>query len=171
MPFGIKNAPSHYQKIKNIIFPTELSEGLLISSIDDMIVCSNTWSLNLERLARVLDKVSGFSMNISPKKCNFGFEEHKALGHVFSGLSLGIDKNKEASVLLKPISQDRKEMMSLLGFSSYYRKNIKYFAILAKSLYRIFDQQTVFEMTKERIRAYEKIKKALKEAPLPLIPD
>ncbi|MBW0510333.1 hypothetical protein O181_050048 [Austropuccinia psidii MF-1] len=27
MPFGIKNAPSHYQRMMNTIFPTELSEG------------------------------------------------------------------------------------------------------------------------------------------------
>ncbi|MBW0523343.1 hypothetical protein O181_063058 [Austropuccinia psidii MF-1] len=46
---------------------------------------------------------------------------------------------------------------------------MKDFAILAKSLYRIFDQQTVFEMTQERIKAYEKMNKALTEAPLLLI--
>ncbi|MBW0586647.1 hypothetical protein O181_126362 [Austropuccinia psidii MF-1] len=61
--------------------------------------------------------------------------------------------------------------MSFLGFASYYRKHLKDFAILAKSLYRICDQQTVFEMTQERIKAYEKIKKALTEAPLLLMPD
>ncbi|MBW0530281.1 hypothetical protein O181_069996 [Austropuccinia psidii MF-1] len=61
--------------------------------------------------------------------------------------------------------------MSFLGFSSYYRKNLKDFAILAKSLYRICDQQTVVEMAQERIKAYENIRKALTEAPLLLIPD
>ncbi|MBW0514797.1 hypothetical protein O181_054512 [Austropuccinia psidii MF-1] len=61
--------------------------------------------------------------------------------------------------------------MSFLGFSSYYRKHLKDFTILVKSLYRICDKQTVFEMTQERIKAYEKIKKALTEAPLLLIPD
>ncbi|MBW0535789.1 hypothetical protein O181_075504 [Austropuccinia psidii MF-1] len=30
MPFGIKNALSHYQRIMNPIFPEELSEGWLI---------------------------------------------------------------------------------------------------------------------------------------------
>ncbi|MBW0586424.1 hypothetical protein O181_126139 [Austropuccinia psidii MF-1] len=110
-------------------------------------------------------------MKISLKKCNFGFEELKALGHVVSGLSLGIDKNKVAAVLLKPIPQNKKEMMSFLGFASYYRQNLKDLAILAKSLYRICDQQTVFEITQERIKAYEKIKKALTEAPLLLMPD
>ncbi|MBW0536823.1 hypothetical protein O181_076538 [Austropuccinia psidii MF-1] len=61
--------------------------------------------------------------------------------------------------------------MSFLGFASYYRQHLNDFAILAKSLYRISDQQTVFEMTQEKIEAYEKIRKTLTEAPLLLIPD
>ncbi|MBW0527311.1 hypothetical protein O181_067026 [Austropuccinia psidii MF-1] len=83
-------------------------------------------------------------MTITSKKCNFGFEELKALGHIVSGLSLGIDKNKVAAVLLKPIPQNNKEMMSFLGFFSYYRQNLEDFAVLAKSLYRICDQQTLY---------------------------
>ncbi|MBW0541305.1 hypothetical protein O181_081020, partial [Austropuccinia psidii MF-1] len=98
MPFGIKNAPSHYQRMMNTIFPTKLSEGWLIINIDDLIICSDSWSLHLERLARVLDKVTRVNMKISLKKCNFIFEELKSLGHIVSGLSLGIDKNKVAAV-------------------------------------------------------------------------
>ncbi|MBW0524082.1 hypothetical protein O181_063797 [Austropuccinia psidii MF-1] len=108
-------------------------------------------------------------MKVSFKKCDFGFEELKALGHIVSGLSVGIDKKKVEAVLLKPIPQNKKEMMSFLGFASYYRKHLKDFAILAKSLYRICDQQTVFEMTQESIKAYEKIRKALTEAPVLLM--
>ncbi|MBW0578735.1 hypothetical protein O181_118450 [Austropuccinia psidii MF-1] len=155
----------------NTIFPTELSEGWLIIYIDDIIICSDSLSLHLEILARVLHKVAELNMKISLKECNFGFEELKALGHVVSGLTLGMDKNKVAAVLLKPIPQNKKEMISFLGFASYYRQHLKDFAILAKSLYRICEQQTVFEMTQEGIKAYEKIKKAPNEAPLLLIPD
>ncbi|MBW0504132.1 hypothetical protein O181_043847 [Austropuccinia psidii MF-1] len=57
MPFGIKNAPSHYQRMMNTIFPTELSEGWLIIYIDDIIICSDSWYLSLERLARVIEKI------------------------------------------------------------------------------------------------------------------
>ncbi|MBW0494975.1 hypothetical protein O181_034690 [Austropuccinia psidii MF-1] len=78
MPFGIKNAPSHYQRMMNTIFPTELSEGWLIIYIDDIIICSDSWSFHLEILARVLEKVSGVNMKISLKKCDFVFEEIKA---------------------------------------------------------------------------------------------
>ncbi|MBW0559926.1 hypothetical protein O181_099641 [Austropuccinia psidii MF-1] len=42
---------------------------------------------------------------------------------------------------------------------------------MAKSLYRICDQQTVSEMTQERTTAYEKTRKALTEEYLLLIPD
>ncbi|MBW0547955.1 hypothetical protein O181_087670 [Austropuccinia psidii MF-1] len=171
MPFGIKNAPSHYQRMMNTICPTEVSEGWLIIYIDDIIICSDSWSLHLERLTRVLHKVSEVNMKISLKKRNFGFEELKALVHIVSGLSLGIDKNKVAAVLLKPIPQNKKQMISFLGFASYCRQHLKYFAILAKSLYRICDQQTVFEMPQEIIEAYEKIRKALTEAPLLLMTD
>ncbi|MBW0508798.1 hypothetical protein O181_048513 [Austropuccinia psidii MF-1] len=132
MPIGIKNAPSHYQRMINTIFPTELSEGWLIIYIDDIIICSDSWSLHLERLARVLHKVAEVNMKISLQKCNFVFEELKALGHIVSGLSLGIDKNKVAAVLLKPIPQNKRKMMSFLRFARYYRQHLKDFEILAK---------------------------------------
>ncbi|MBW0500996.1 hypothetical protein O181_040711 [Austropuccinia psidii MF-1] len=66
---------------------------------------------------------------------------------------------------------NKKGIMSFLGFTSYYRQHLKDFAILAKSHYRICDQQTVFEMTQEKIKAYEKSRKDLTEAPSLLLPD
>ncbi|MBW0522186.1 hypothetical protein O181_061901 [Austropuccinia psidii MF-1] len=42
MPFGIKNAPSHYQRMMNTIFPEELSAGWLTIYIYHIIVCSET---------------------------------------------------------------------------------------------------------------------------------
>ncbi|MBW0537746.1 hypothetical protein O181_077461 [Austropuccinia psidii MF-1] len=52
MPFGIKNEPSHYQRMMNTIFPEELSQGWLIMYIDDIIVCSETWENHLTRLEK-----------------------------------------------------------------------------------------------------------------------
>ncbi|MBW0537613.1 hypothetical protein O181_077328 [Austropuccinia psidii MF-1] len=134
MPFGIKNAPYHYQRVINTILTHELSEGWLIIYIDDIIICSETWQFHLERLSLVLRKILQVNMKISLKKCNFGFHELKALGHVVSGLSLDIDKNKVAAALLKQIPQEKKEMMSFLGFASYHRQHLKDFSIHSRSL-------------------------------------
>ncbi|MBW0579940.1 hypothetical protein O181_119655 [Austropuccinia psidii MF-1] len=125
MPFGTNNAPSDYQRMMNTIFPEELSEGWLIIYIDDVIVCSETWDNHLSRLERVLQEILQVNMKISLKKCQFAYSELKELGHVVSGLSLGIDKNKVAAVLLKTIPQTKKEMKSFLGFADYYRQHIK----------------------------------------------
>ncbi|MBW0496390.1 hypothetical protein O181_036105 [Austropuccinia psidii MF-1] len=65
MPFGIKNPPSHFQRMMHEIFPEELPEGWLIIYIDDIIVCSKTWEENMYRLSRVLTKFQSVNMKIS----------------------------------------------------------------------------------------------------------
>ncbi|MBW0589551.1 hypothetical protein O181_129266 [Austropuccinia psidii MF-1] len=155
----------------NEIFHKELSEGWLIIYIYDIIVCSKTWEEHMYRLSRVLTKIQSVNMKISLKKCHFGFKELKALGHVVSGLSLGIDKNKVAAVLLKPMPQNKKEIQSFLGFAGYYRQQIKDFASIARPLYKLCDKDTVFEMTVDRVKAFESLREALTTAPLLLIAD
>ncbi|MBW0509232.1 hypothetical protein O181_048947 [Austropuccinia psidii MF-1] len=61
--------------------------------------------------------------------------------------------------------------MSFFGFSSYYGKHLKEFAIHARSFYRICDQQNLFEIKQERISGYDNIKYSLTNAPLLLITD
>ncbi|MBW0503405.1 hypothetical protein O181_043120 [Austropuccinia psidii MF-1] len=110
-------------------------------------------------------------MKISLKKCNFGFKDLKALGHVVSGLCLGIDKNKAAEVLLKPMPQKKEEIQSSLGLSEYYRQHIKDFASIARPLYKLCDKDTVFEITVDRVKAFESLGQDLTTAPLLLMPD
>ncbi|MBW0490427.1 hypothetical protein O181_030142 [Austropuccinia psidii MF-1] len=67
--------------------------------------------------------------------------------------------------------QKKKEIQSFLGFSGYYRKHIKDFASMARPLYKLCDKDTVFEMTVDRVKAFESLRQALTTAPLLLIPD
>ncbi|MBW0498674.1 hypothetical protein O181_038389 [Austropuccinia psidii MF-1] len=161
MPFGIKNTPAHFQRMMNEIFPEELSEGWWIIYIHEIIVCSKTWEEHIYRLSRVWTKIQSVNMKISLKKCHFGFEELNALGHVVSGLSLGIDKNKVAAVFLKPMPQNKKEIQSFLGFAGDYRQHIKDFASIARPLCKLCDKDTVFEMTVDRVKYFESLRQAL----------
>ncbi|MBW0528789.1 hypothetical protein O181_068504 [Austropuccinia psidii MF-1] len=171
MLFGIKNAPSHFQIMMNEIFPGELLEGWLIIYIDDIIVCSKTWKEHIYRLSRFLTTIQSVSMKICLKKFYFGFEELKALGHAVSGLSLGIDKNKVAAVLLNPMPQNKKEIQSFLGFAGYYRQHNKDFASIERPLHKLCDKDTVFVMTVDRVKAFESLRQSLTTAQLLLIPD
>ncbi|MBW0549908.1 hypothetical protein O181_089623 [Austropuccinia psidii MF-1] len=119
IPFGIKNAPSHFQRMMNEIFSEKPSERWLIIYIYDIIVCFKTWEEHIYRLSTVLNKIQSVNIKISLKKFHFVSKEIKALGHVVSGLSLVIDRNKVSAVLLKPMPQKKKEIQSFLGFSGY----------------------------------------------------
>ncbi|MBW0584262.1 hypothetical protein O181_123977 [Austropuccinia psidii MF-1] len=76
-----------------------------------------------------------------------------------------------AAVLVKPMPQNKKEIQSLLGFAGYYRKHIKDFASIEKPLYKLCDKDTVFEMTVDRVKAFESLRQALTTSPLLLMPD
>ncbi|MBW0562668.1 hypothetical protein O181_102383 [Austropuccinia psidii MF-1] len=171
MPLGINNAPSHFQRMLKEIFPEELSEGWLIIYIDDIIVCPKTWEEHIYKLSRFLNKIQSVSMKISLKKCNFGFKEPKALGNVVSGLSLGIDKTKVAAVLLKPMPHNKKGTQAFLGFAGYYRQHIEDLESIARPLYKLCEKDTIFEMTVDRVNAFESLAQALNTAPLLLMTD
>ncbi|MBW0549972.1 hypothetical protein O181_089687 [Austropuccinia psidii MF-1] len=155
MPFGIKNSPSHFQRMLNEIFHEEPLEGWLIIYIDDIIVCSKTWEEHIYRLSIFFTKIQSVNMKISLKKFHFGFEEIKALGHVVYGLCVGIDQTQIAAVFLKPMPQNKREIQSFLGFAGYYRPHIEDFASIERPLHKLCDKDTVFEMTVDRVKAFE----------------
>ncbi|MBW0498003.1 hypothetical protein O181_037718 [Austropuccinia psidii MF-1] len=142
----------------------------MVVYIDDIIIYSETWEGHVHYIDRVLSKCTPINLKISLKKCNFGQQELLALGHKVSGLSLAIGQNKVAAVLQKPVPKSIKEMNSFLGFVSYYRNHIKNFAHITSSLYKLCSKDVVFEITKERRDAYEKIKYRLKNEPVLILP-
>ncbi|MBW0497923.1 hypothetical protein O181_037638 [Austropuccinia psidii MF-1] len=111
------------------------------------------------------------NLKISLKKGQFGQQELLSLGHKVSGLSLSIDQNKLAAVLQRPVQRNIKEMQYFLGFASYYRSHIKHFSHITSGLYKLCSKDVVFEATKERRVAYERIKYELTNAHGLIFPD
>ncbi|MBW0474397.1 hypothetical protein O181_014112 [Austropuccinia psidii MF-1] len=121
--------PDRYPIPKIQISLTKISQEVYISTMDGLkgfhkivvtpraknklriiVHCGVTWEEHIYRLFRVVGKIQSVNMKVSSKKWHFGFKELKALGDVVSGLSLGIDKNKVAAVLLKPMPQNKKKI-------------------------------------------------------------
>ncbi|MBW0470715.1 hypothetical protein O181_010430 [Austropuccinia psidii MF-1] len=149
MPFGIKNAPAHFQRMMDTLFKGEILEGMMVVYIDDIIIYLETWEDHVQYIDRVLSKCTPINLKISLKKCNFGQQELLALGHKVSGLSLEIVQNKVVAVL----------------------NHIKGFAHITSSLHKLCSKDVVFEITKERRDANERIKNELKNAPVLRFPD
>ncbi|MBW0536114.1 hypothetical protein O181_075829 [Austropuccinia psidii MF-1] len=171
MPFGIKNAPAHFQRMMDTIFQEEILEGWMVVYTDDIIIYSETWEDHVQYIDRVLSKFTSVNLKISLKKCNFCQQELLALGHKVSGLILAIDQNKLAAVLQNPVPKNIKEIQYFLGFASYYRNHIKRFAHITSSLYKLCSKDVVFEITKERRDEYERSRYELPNAPVLILPD
>jgi hypothetical protein len=119
----------------------------------------------------VLSTAIKTGLKMSIKKCKFGYRELKALGRIVSGLTLAVDQNKVAAVMKKEPPHNMKEMMSFLGFCSYYRQRNPQFAIVSKNLYALCKDDTIYEMTWERVQNYEELKGLLTSAPVLAQPD
>ncbi|MBW0469601.1 hypothetical protein O181_009316 [Austropuccinia psidii MF-1] len=154
LPFGIKNAPSHFQRIMHTIVQEDIFEGWIVVYIYEIIIYSETWKDHLQYIDRGLNQCTPINLKISLKKCDFGQHELLALGHKVSGLSLAIDQSKVAAVLQQPVTRNIKQMQSFLGFSSYYRNQIKRIFHISNILYKLCSKDVVFEITKERRDAY-----------------
>ncbi|MBW0469406.1 hypothetical protein O181_009121 [Austropuccinia psidii MF-1] len=154
MPFGIKHAPAHFQRMMDTIFQDEILEGWMLVYINDIIIYSETWEDHVQYIDRVLRKCKPINLRILLKKCNFGQQELLALGHKVSGLSLAINHNKVEAVLQNPVPKNIKERQSFLWFASYYRNHIKMFSHITSSLYKLCSKDSVFEITKERRNSY-----------------
>ncbi|MBW0566773.1 hypothetical protein O181_106488 [Austropuccinia psidii MF-1] len=143
----------------------------MVVHIDNIIIYSVTWEDHVQYIDRVLSKCTPINLKISLQKCNFGQQELLAMGNKFSGLSLAIDQKKVEAVLPKPVPKNNKEMQSFLGFASYCRNPIRNFAHITSSLYKLCPKDVVFEITKERRDAYERIKYELTNALFLTLPE
>lgn len=68
MPFGLKNAPAHFQRAMDNLIQTIPQTAVLIF-IDDMVICTDDWESHLKTLYEVLEKISTIGLTIKPKKC------------------------------------------------------------------------------------------------------
>ncbi|MBW0479795.1 hypothetical protein O181_019510 [Austropuccinia psidii MF-1] len=62
-------------------------------------------------------------------------------------------------------------MQYFLGFANYYRNHIRHFAHITSSLYKLCSKDVVFEITKEKRDAYERIKHELTNAAVLILLD
>lgn len=171
MPFGLKNAPAHFQQAMDTILGDLLREGWVKVYIDDIIVFSRTFNEHLKHIERVLQAVAKNGFTISIKKCQFAFAELRALGRKVSGLDLAVDPHKVAAVEHWPRPTNIRTLQGFLGFINYHRAHIKDLAKITRSLSSLLSKDAVWEWTSEREEAFKLAKQALLSPAVLALPD
>lgn len=111
-----------------------LNRSEVLVFIDDLIVFSDSLEEHERRLIKVLNRLKEYVLKLSPKKCSFFHTSVGYLGHIVSQHSVSTDPSKIEAVKTWPKPQTLKELKSFLGFAGYYRRFVKDFSKIVRTL-------------------------------------
>ncbi|VEN56960.1 unnamed protein product [Callosobruchus maculatus] len=166
MPFGLANAPSIFQRAINIALRDEITKGIALVYMDDILIPTQTKQEGLENLRLVLTtlKSHGFSVNIN--KCKFLQEKVEYLGRLIENGEVKPSPSKiETLKSLKPPS-NAKEVRQFLGLAGYLRKFIPQFSVKTKILSNLLKKDSTWKWTNEHTRVFNDVIQILSEEPV-----
>ncbi|GKC27993.1 hypothetical protein Tco_1035287 [Tanacetum coccineum] len=105
------------------------------------------------------------------EKSHFMVKEGIVLGHKISKKGIEVGKAKIDVIAKLPHPTTVKGVQSFLGHAGFYRRFIKDFSKISRSITHLLEKNTPFIFSNECIQAFETLKKKLIEAPILIAPD
>ena len=130
MPFGLVSAPAVFARMMRMLHLADLSA----ENFFDILVHSASWSDHLHHVRNVLDRLKSYGLTARPSKILAGFQSLEFLGHVVGSGVLHPDESKTEKILQVSTPTTKKQVRSLLGLLSFYRRYIPGFASVAAPL-------------------------------------
>ena len=130
MPFGLVSAPAVFARMMRMLHLADLSA----KNFFDILVHSASWSDHLHHVRNVLDRLKSYGLTARPSKILAGFQSLEFLGHVVGSGVLRLDESKTEKILQVSTPTTKKQVRSLLGLLSFYRRYIPGFASVAAPL-------------------------------------
>ncbi|KAM1771992.1 hypothetical protein ACFX11_046742 [Malus domestica] len=91
--------------------------------------------------------------------------------HIISEKGIEVDKSKAELVSSLPLPTTVREVRSFLGHAGFYRRFMKDFSKISRPLCRLLQKDVSFDMNKECVVAFNKLKELLSTAPVIMPPD
>ncbi|GJV65522.1 putative reverse transcriptase domain-containing protein [Tanacetum coccineum] len=133
MPFGLTNALAVFMDLMNHVCKPYLDKFVLVF-IDDILIYSRNKEEHANHLRIILELLKKEKLYAKFSKCDFWIPIMQFLGHLIDSQGLHVDLAKIEAVKnwTSPITPT--EIRQFLGLTGYYRRFIKYFSKIAKSL-------------------------------------
>lgn len=171
MPFGLKNAPSSFQRLMNIVL-SGLQGSMCFVYLDDIVVYGSSLVEHNTKLEAVFEQLRKHNLKLQPDKCEFLHKEIAYLGHIISDQGVRPNPDKIEAITKIPVPRNQKDVKSFISLASYYRKFIPHFSQLSKPLTSLLKKEcTTFNWTSQCDESFKRLKKALMTKPLLRYPD
>jgi hypothetical protein len=163
MPFGLKNAPSTFQRIMQGLLKD--FEGVEVY-LDDIIVHTRTKEEHISLLSRVLAKLAENGIRLRRDKCHFLAKEIEYLGHVITNGSVKPSPKKLEAIQNFPTPRNIAGIQSFVGLANYYRDFVENMASLTAPLTKLTKKDVEFVWGTEQQNSFDEIKRRLTTDPV-----
>lgn len=170
MPYGLKTAPSSFQRAINFILSPVLGRHSL-AYLDDVVVYSRSFPEHVDNLVETLKLLDKAGFKLNAKKCIIAATSFKFLGFQVSPEGIRPDPDKCKAISEMPRPRTAREVRRFLGAAGYFRRHIKGFAELAAPLTDLTKKKAKFVWKEEHELAHEKLKAELTSEPVLVVPD
>ena len=125
MPFGLCNATATLQQL--------MAQGrkygnLIMCYVDDVVIATPTLEDHLKRLDEVFGCMKQAGLKCKPSKCEILRDSFSYLGRLVDKHGVRPDPEAVEAVLTWKAPKTDTQLMSILGFATYYREFIKGYA-------------------------------------------
>lgn len=155
MPFGLKNAPSTFQRLMNKVL-----DGLegCAAYLDDVVVFSDTWPQHMERLEKLFIKLATAELTVNLSKCEFAKATVQYLGKIVGkGVVRPVEAKVEA-IWNFPVPTNRTELLRFLGMTGYYRSFCPNFSTVVAPLTDLLRKDVPYVWNKVCQKAFDRAK-------------
>ena len=169
MPFGLSNSPSAYCRLVQMAL-SRLPPGFAIAYLDDILVFSSTEEEHMHHLEAVLRIHAEVGMKINLSKTKIFRDQVNYLGHLVSHQGIEMVPDYISKIQLWPIPKTGKELISFLGFTSYYRAFIPKYAEVVAPLNKYRNEKSL-DLNPDEISRINQLKGLFLTKPIRAYPD
>lgn len=165
MPFGLVNAPAVFQRTMNELLGS-FRFTTALAYLDDILIPSDNVQTGISNLETILNLIEQSGMTLRLDKCHFLQNTITYLGHEISKEGIQPGSEKINSVVNFPAPTNVHEVRQFLGLSSYFRKFIHKFAVIAKPLTNLTRKGHPFRWSQNENQAFNDLKQKLTTRPV-----
>lgn len=165
MPFGLKNAPSIFQRTMDIVL-SGLKGIKCFVYMDDIVIYGTDLKDHNNKLKEVFEQLRKANLKLQADKSEFLRKEVAYLGHIIG--KDGVKPNPEKDKSIKEIKAPTniKGIQSFLGMTNYYRKFIKNYNQIAEPIQKLTRKNIDFFWGKEQEMSFLELKNLLTKEPI-----
>ncbi|GJX53760.1 putative reverse transcriptase domain-containing protein [Tanacetum coccineum] len=170
MPFGLTNAPAVFIDLINRVCKPYLDKFVIVF-IDDILIYSRNKEEHADHLRIILELLKEEKLYAKFSKCDFWISIVQFIGHLIDNQGLHVDPAKIEAVKNWESPTTPIEIRQFLGLAGYYRRFIKDFSKIAKSLTELTQKNKKYIWDENQESAFQLLKQKLCEAPILALPE